>query len=224
MGTNSIAPNAQERKSNRSRYHVDPDGYGVDEEIENGILRQAWRIGSEHGNYDEIEDLAQEGRIAAWMEATLHDSRVDYCLHRSRQAMAQYARSGVSVNGRLWLNARRKRVYYTDSLDYPLSSSRLPEDTTLLDILPDPRPYTEKQAFSHIALSDIASLLTDDELEIARAKAAGFTLTELANLGIFTRWETEEYSRNVRRKVATYLNRPDLLPKPRIRKDSARFR
>lgn len=224
MGTDSIAQKTDSSKSNKPLYHVDPEGYGVTEEIESSIRRMAWKIGSEHGDYDEIDDLAQEGRIAVWLEATLHEPRADYCLHRSKQAMAQYARSGVSVDGRLWLNHRRKKVYHTDEIDAPLSPGRAPEGATLANILPDPRPYTESQAFSCIVLDDIEDLLTDDELEIARAKAAGFTLTELENHSSYSRWEVEEHSRNARRKIAWYLNRDDLLPKPRIRKTGERFK
>ena len=224
MGTDSIARKTDSRKSDKPLYHVDPEGYGVTEEIESSIRRMAWRIGSEHGNYDEIDDLAQEGRIAAWKEATMHEPRADYCLHRSKQAMAQYARSGASVDGRLWLNHRRKKVYHTEELDAPLSSGRVPEGATLANMLPDSRPYTENQAFSCIVLDDVEDLLTDEELEVARLKAAGFDYQEMVSLGLFGRWDTEEHSRNIRKKLAWYLGRDDLLPEPRIRKTGVRFK
>jgi len=184
----------------------------------------AWKIGSEHGNYDEIDDLAQEGRIAAWLEAKVHEPRADYCLHRSKQAMAQYARSGTSVDGRLWLNHRRKKVYHTEELDAPLSPGRAPEGTTLADMLPDPRPYTESQAFSSIVLDGVEDLLTNEELEVARLKAAGFEYQEMVRLDFYGRFEAEEHSRNIRKKLAWYFNRDDLLPRPRIRKTGARFK
>lgn len=224
MGTDSIARKTDSRKSDKPRYHVDPEGYGVTEEIENGIRRQAWKIGSEHRNYSEIDDLAQEGRIAAWKEATLHEPRTDYCLHRSKQAMAQCARSGRSVESRMWHTYRRKKRYFLKEFDAPLSPGQAPKDATLADIMPDSRPYTENQAFSHIALDDVEDLLTDEELEVARLKAAGFDYKEMVGLGLFDRWDLEEHSRNIRKKLAWYFGRDDLLPKPRIRKTGARFK
>ena len=65
MGTDSIARNTDSRKSDKPFYHVDPEGYGVTEEIESRIRRQAWKIGSEHGNYGEIDDRRLARDLAA---------------------------------------------------------------------------------------------------------------------------------------------------------------
>ena len=224
MGTGSIAQKTDSGKPDKPRGYVDPEGYGVTEEIEKKIRNQAWKIGSEHGDYAEIDDLAQEGRIAAWKKATACEPRVDYCLNESRRSMGAYARSGYSVDGRIWPRHRRPKVYDIKSLDAPLQGHGMSGDTTLGGALPDPYSDTESQVLSHIMLDDIKNLLTDDELEIARAKAAGFTLTELKKYSVYTRFEIEEYSRNIRQKIASYLGRDDLMPKPRGRKTGARFK
>ncbi len=224
MGTDSIARNGSNGKSRSKHYHVDPAGYGVSEEIESVIRIQAWKIGSEHGDYGEIDDLAQEGRIAAWKVVQEHGPRADYCLNHSRQAMAQYARHGLSVDTRMWANFRRKRRYGIEDLDAPLTSGSAPEDATLGDLLTDPRPSPESRALSRIVLSDIEGLLTDQELEVARLKAAGYSYTEMVRQGLFSRWEAECLSRSIRKKLAWYYDRADLHPDPRIREQPERFR
>jgi len=224
MGTDSIARKTDSSKSDKPRYHVDPEGYGVTEPIEKHIRALAWRIASEHGDYGEIDDLAQEGRIAAWQTAIAEGPREDYCAVSSKQAMSHYARTGKSIDGRVWPAYRRSKVYNIEELDAPLPLDQAPEGTTLGDALPDPRHHTEPLAFSAIALDEIEHLLNDEELEVARLKAAGFGYREMAGLGLFSYTEVQQLSKNIRKKLAWYFDRDDLRPAPRKRWVAERFR
>lgn len=108
--------------------------WGVPQEVEQTIRRQAQVIAEWVKEPDVVWDLAQEGRLAAWKKAAL-DTQVSHLLFRSRQAMIKYASLGRSVDGKLMRTHNRVVVHDVLQLDGPAGDG----ENTLGDVLVDDR-------------------------------------------------------------------------------------
>jgi hypothetical protein len=201
MGTHSIARNARKRKSTASGA-----SFNFPPEVEEGIVAQANRFAFQSGCYHLREDLAQEGRIAAWKQLQEDpDSPVSYVLADSRQAMIWRMCRGKSVDGKPWKTRYRDFQYDIVSLEKPLPSGDLLLDT-LSQALVSPTLSVEQQAMGNLMIEEIVAMLTEQERLVFEGRCIGYSTKGLAReRDDLSRYFAQQAHRTLREKVAAYL-------------------
>lgn len=177
--------------------------YGVPEVVERNIRKQATRVASKARRLDLVEDLAQEARIRAWQEAAAGETKPQYLLARTRQAISDVMRAGTDVDGRPWPAYERSKVYQIWSMDYVIEEEPY---TTHGETILDDKFSVEQQALGLVFLAEIHWLLTGEERLILEQCLEGYYQREIAeNLQLGDRYVVRRRMRHIREKAARYL-------------------
>jgi DNA-directed RNA polymerase specialized sigma24 family protein len=188
---------------------VEGPRYGVTDEVERTIRKQATGFAHRAGMPHVADDLAQEARIAAWQTAVIEgDTDQRHILADTRERIRDVARLGTSVDGKIFSTWKRPRLYGVISLEMPVGDG----ENVFGEILVDGDQSVEDQALGLLMVGDIAGLLTAEEERVLRAKLEGFTHQEIITRGeLMTPHLVKKHARKIREKVARYLEREDLL-------------
>lgn len=175
--------------------------------VEENIRRQATKVASKASRPDVAEDLEQEARIRAWEESQNGESKPEYLLASTKQAISGVARSGTDVDGKLWPAYEREKVYEVWSMDYVVEEEPY---TTHGETIIDDKLSVEQQALGLVLLGEIHRLLAPEEREILEQSLEEYYQREIAeNIQVRDRYAVKRRMRRIREKAAGYLGREE---------------
>ncbi|MDP3062295.1 MAG: sigma factor [Chloroflexota bacterium] len=175
------------------------------EQMERDVRRLAQRFTRDRP--DAQEDLAQVARLAMWQELCRRPDAPEPLLVRvAERAMIGEGRQGHSVDGRLFLGARRAHTWALQSMDAPQRES----EKTLADALASGpirahnlwESPTERDAMGHMLHDMLRAILQPYEDAVLTLLLVGYRNREVERLLHMTEKQVQRARTSLQGKVA----------------------
>ncbi|MDP3063818.1 MAG: sigma factor [Chloroflexota bacterium] len=175
------------------------------EQMEPDVRRLAQRFTRDRP--DAQEDLAQVARLAMWQELCRRPDAPEPLLVRvAERAMIGEGRQGHSVDGRLFLSARRAHTWTLQSMDAPQRESQAP----LTDVLASGPVHahnlwespTEADAMGRVLYEMLREMLTPQEDAVLTLLLVGYWNREIERQLDLTEKQVRRARSSLQRQVA----------------------
>ena len=195
------------------------------EALEPRVRRLAWRWSRDAPNAR--EDLEQVARVAVWEELRRQPDAPDrHLLAEAKDAISNERKRGSSVDGRLNPTTRRKRRYFTDSMDAPGPRDLPPISEALAsgpvhahDLWESP---VEGEALGRVLYQTLRELLTPREDTLLTLLLLGYLHKEAGAMLRLTKQQVHRTHQAIQRKAVVLLGLDGQRPPSSARQRAAR--